>query len=139
MQRALVPVIGLAILLIATASAQAEKWVFPVSMKGVPFGKLEGGVMNPTSVESAAELKQVLGKALAATVDDRIDFSAYNLVMFQWQGSGHDQIDAVVANDMVTFQYKPGLTRDLRRHLEAFAVKKGVAWKVVRTKPLIAR
>jgi hypothetical protein len=99
-------------------------------MEGIDRDEHRGRATEPRSARSTAELEELLGEAVAAKFKGRIDFATHDFVLFQWAGSGQDKIIAVVNDDTVIFQYKRGLTRDLRRHRQAFAVKKGMGWKV---------
>ncbi len=110
--------------------AQAEKLVLPVSMAGVERDGHRGKATAPRSAKSLEELRSLLGKEAAKKLSDRIDFATHDFVLFQWAGSGQDKITAGVEGERVIFNYKRGRTRDLRRHRQAFAVKKGLAWKV---------
>jgi hypothetical protein len=114
----------------AVTTAHAEKLVLPVSMEGIDRDEHRGKATEPRSAKSTAELEELLGEAVAAKFKGRIDFATHDFVLFQWAGSGQDRIIAVVNDDTVIFQYKRGRTRDLRRHRQAFAVKKGMGWKV---------
>lgn len=109
-----------------------EKLVLRVSMAGVSADWQREKATKPRTAKSMEELKKLLGESNAKKLESRIDCGTHDFVLFQWAGSGQDKIKAVVKKDKdaVVFQYQRGLTRDLRRHRVAFAVKKGTEWKV---------
>ena len=107
--------------------------VSSVSLEGVEWNPEHNtGKTTPLTIKTETELKKLLGEADAAKVKDRIDFAKDNLVLFQWSGSGRDKVVAVVEEKVVVFQVQQGLTKDLRRHRLAFAVKKGTDWKIAK-------
>lgn len=116
--------------LMFASTAAAEKLVVPVSLEGIEYDSHRGRPTEPRSAKTAEELEKLVGEEGAAKLKERFDISSHDFVLFQWAGSGQDSISAVVEEGAVVFQYKRGLTRDLRQHRNAFAVKKGVAWKV---------
>ena len=126
----LLTAVAILVALSIAPTAYAEKLVLPVSMEGIASDGHRARATEPRSAKSMAELKESLGETAAAKLKSRIDFATHDFVLFQWAGSGQDKITAVVNGDTVIFQYKRGRTRDLRRHREAFAVKKAMEWKV---------
>lgn len=92
-----------------------------------------GRVNNPKTITSEKELAKALPKEVAATLAKQVDFSKQEIIYFAWGGSGRDTLGAKVVSEKegkIVFDYKPGLTRDLRSHHHFFAVRKGTKWKV---------
>lgn len=97
--------------------------------------KIEGArgrANQPTVVEKQEELEKALGnKETAEKIAKLVDFSKEKVVVFRWSGSGQDKITASEKEGEVVFQYKPGLTRDLRPHGLVFSIKKDAKFQVV--------
>ena len=63
----------------------------------------------------------------------KMDFKKQIVLIFAWQGSGQDKLSYTVAEsfpEQITFSRKPGLTRDLRQHVQVFALRSNVKWSV---------
>jgi len=61
------------------------------------------------------------------------DFDHQFALVFAWRGSGQDQMEYSVLEsfpEQVVFNYKPGRTRDLRSHVQVFALRSNVKWKM---------
>jgi hypothetical protein len=89
---------------------------------------------EPLKLTSAGDAKLSPLSALGANL--KADFKAEYVLLFQWQGSGKDQLSsAAVTKDgktTVTFTRKAGATEDLRQHSKAFILPAGTEWKVAK-------
>lgn len=87
----------------------------------------------PIVIKSLADAKPYFDEKALAELDKQMDFDRQVLVVFAWRGSGQDKHNYDVAESMpeqVTFRYTPGLTRDLRAHAAAYALRADVTWSV---------
>lgn len=89
-------------------------------------GFVKGAVVTmPTEINSPDELKKI---SLAADeiekIQKQVDFKVVKVILFQWSGSGMDELTAVVDKENVIFHYKRGLTKDLRSHAKVFMIPK---------------
>jgi hypothetical protein len=106
-----------------------------VAAEGITVAVKGGTAQKPVVVHNAKELAKVVTKE-----DDQkklqklVNFRKQDLLVFAWSGSGGDKITYETKKGTkgteVVFHYKRGLTRDLRRHTQMYAVKKGISWKV---------
>ena len=106
-----------------------------LKIKGLGAGFREGRFREkPQEIKSSDDLEkafpnEVVRKQVAAAVD----FKTQTLLLFKWSGSGQDQLTFKVekanSGKSVVFQYKAGLTRDLRGHAYLYAIKTGVTYK----------
>ena len=94
----------------------------------------ESTLREPLKLTSAGDLKLSPLSALGSNL--KADFKTEYVLLFQWQGSGKDQLaSAAVTKDgktTVTFTLKPGATDDLRPHSKAFILPAGAEWKVAK-------
>ncbi len=94
----------------------------------------ESKLNEPLKLTSAGDLKLSPLGALGSNV--KADLKTEYVLLFQWQGSGKDQLaSAAVTKDgktTVTFTRKPGATDDLRQHSKAFILPAGAEWKVAK-------
>ena len=63
-------------------------------------------------------------------VEKQMSFETHRVILFQWAGSGQDELVSTVNDGVVTFHYTRGRTRDLRQHLKAFAINRLMTWTV---------
>ncbi len=99
----------------------------------VDFNK-DATLGEPLKLTSAGDLKlsplAVLGSNLKA------DFKTDYVLLFQWQGSGKDQLASAAetkdGKTTFTFTRKPGATEDLRQHSKAFILPAGAVWKLAK-------
>jgi hypothetical protein len=71
------------------------------------------------------------GKAVEDRLDREINFNKQKLLVFAWSGSGGDKLGYKINNKReVLFQFQPGMTKDLRLHLELFALDKSAKYRV---------
>ena len=131
-------VLMIAVFLVTTGAA-AEP-----DAKIAPIQKIEG-VQAKQSIFEAASLKEPL---VTRTVEDarghfddanlkalteKVDFAQQIVLVFAWRGSGQDRLESRVAEsypEQVTFSLTPGRTRDLRSHVEIYALRSNVKWAV---------
>ena len=99
----------------------------------IDFNK-DAVVGEPLKLTSAGDLKLSPLEPLAGKL--KVDFKTECVVLFQWQGSGKDQLATSVetkdGKTTTTFTLKKGATDDLRQHSRAFVLPSGAAWKVVK-------
>lgn len=96
-----------------------------------PNGK--GRAAKPTGIANAEELAKAFPDAKVRDgIAKQVDFARQQLVYFSWSGSGQDKIAAKEGEkkDEIVFEYKRGLTRDLRRHHKLYLLPKDATWKV---------
>ena len=134
--------IVLPLILFAVAATADERPAPPAPLvkeiTGIPLphkADFSGSVEKPAVItDEAALAKHFPDDKTRAKLAELVDFDKQHLLLFQWSGSGGDRLTArVEASDseqVIIFDYTPGLTRDLRQHAKLFAVTKGIAWKV---------
>ena len=99
-------------------------------VKGLTPGK-PGGATKPTKVSNAEELEKLVpAKENRDELLKKVDLKKQYLLVFAWAGSGGDRLSHKLDKNEVTFSYKRGLTRDLRRHLKVYALAKDTKYKV---------
>lgn len=88
---------------------------------------------QPLVLGSEKEASEYLAEDELAKLKKEVDFTEQIVLLFAWRGSGRDQLSFVVKEsfpEQVTFQFKAGLTRDLREHVHVYAVRANVKWDV---------
>jgi len=103
--------------------------------KGVPRMLERGTVDKPMILASAAELaKAIPVEEVQTRIKKEVDFAKVKVLFFAWSGSGGDKLTPTVEKSEkgpeILFQYKRGLTLDLRPHVHLFAIPKDATWKV---------
>jgi len=66
---------------------------------------------------------------------EKVEFDEQVVLVFAWRGSGQDKLTYEVAEsfpEQITFNIKPGRTKDLRPHIHIFALRSNVKWSVGR-------
>ena len=87
---------------------------------------------KPAIARTVAELKKILGKEEGAAVAKQVDFDKQYCVLFAWAGSGRDRLTYKVTYEKVDgdkkpsirFEFRAGLTRDLRGHTHFYGFAK---------------
>ena len=123
-------VIGFGVMMSALALVSGDKLVHPLVVKGPLALKMHGNVYTPHSAKSKKEATILLGPQQAENIQQQMNFETHIVLLFQWAGSGQDTLVSTVDDGVVTFHYTRGRTRDLRQHLQAFAVDRRMAWEV---------
>ncbi|MFO0823197.1 MAG: hypothetical protein U0792_08760 [Gemmataceae bacterium] len=124
--------IALVLCLGTLAIAEEKSVVREIPTKDLKLGAPERGrATEPTTIASAEDLaKSPLLKDAAEAIGKQVDFKAEKLLVFAWAGSGQDKITLTAkekdGKKVLTLEYTPGLTRDLRRHVKLFAVPKDI-------------
>jgi hypothetical protein len=120
----------------APDSPPAESPPVVVEIKPAPFapGLKIGRFGKPVEIGSAEALKELnLDEQRQKKLQEQVNFDQQTLLVFAWSGSGQDRIQ-FESNDEspveIVFTRKPGRTRDLRRHVRAFAIPKEAKWSV---------
>lgn len=96
---------------------------------------IKGAVVGePLKLTTAADLKLSPLEPLGSNL--KVDFKSECVLLFQWQGSGQDQlVPETTSKDgktVFTFTLKAGATDDLRQHSRAFVLPAGAEWKVAK-------
>jgi hypothetical protein len=108
-----------------------DERVQPLQLNGPLYSKIRGNVLKPQLLESVEDVANLLGSQSASVIKQQMQFETHGVLVFQWSGSGHDSLVIKTVNDhMATFQYTRGRTRDLRQHVQAFALDKRIVWNV---------
>ncbi len=123
-------VIGFGVLLSLLVLASGDKLVQPLVVKGPPAIKRRGNVLVPHSADSKKEVVGLLGLQQAENIEKQMSFETHRVLLFQWAGSGQDTLVSTIHDGVATFQYTRGRTRDLRQHLQAYAVDRQMVWEV---------
>lgn len=97
----------------------------------LPQDLTRGGFDKPIVIDSDRELRKVLkDNAVQERLDREVNINKQKLLVFAWSGSGGDKLDYKVEKKKVVFQFKPGMTKDLRQHIELFALDKDAKYRV---------
>ena len=108
-----------------------DERVRPLQLKVSLHSEIRGDIFKPRFLESVEDVVNLLGRQSAVAIDQQMQFETHGVLVFQWSGSGHDSLVIKTVNDhMATFQYTRGRTRDLRQHVQAFALDKRIVWNV---------
>jgi len=102
---------------------------------GVPRVLDRGDVSKPTLITNTEELaKAIPVEAVQERLKKEVDFTTQQVLFFAWSGSGGDKLTYTVEKGKkgpeVIFQYRSGLTKDLRSHVRLFVLPKDATWKV---------
>jgi hypothetical protein len=118
---------------------ERDRLVREIDLKGLGRDDLSqdltrGGFDKPTVIDSDSELRKLFKDKKDKEAQDRLDkavnFKEQKLLVFAWSGSGGDKLGYEVDNKEVLFQFKPGMTKDLRQHVELFALDKDAKYRV---------
>ena len=123
-------VIGFGVMMSALALVSGDKLVQPLVVKGPLALEMHGNVYTPRSAKSKKEATILLGPQQTENIQQQMNFETHIVLLFQWAGSGQDTLVSTVDDAVVTFHYTRGRTRDLRQHLQAFAVDRRTVWEV---------
>jgi hypothetical protein len=135
--------------MVAALSAEDPPPLFQ-ELKGLNVPGVKPGsskVDKPLEINKRKDLKTIFGKGKdMMMLRKSIDFDKQSVLLFRWNGSGKDGLNAKVEPNLkdktkprVTFQYVPGLTEDLRFHFKVFALPKDAKWEVSSNKPAVAK
>lgn len=93
-------------------------------------------VGKPTEITSAEQLEKTFPmKEVVEAVKKEVDFDKQKLLFFAWSGSGQDKLTIGDTSDgAMTFNYRGGLTRELRAHFRLFAIPKDLKWSLAKGK-----
>lgn len=119
------------------AGEKTIKVIQEVTLKydNASFGKLKkvATVAKPLLIEDDATAAKYFSKDEIAKITKKVDFKTQKLVVFAWSGSGGDKLEIMVLEsypEQVRFSLTRGRTRDLRRHLKLYALRKNVTYSV---------
>lgn len=83
-------------------------------------------IEKPIVLREKAALDEYFSAASSAQIAEQVDFGKYAVVLFLWQGSGQDRLEYTIEEShpvAIKYRYKRGLTRDLRRHAQAYIIR----------------
>ncbi len=83
-------------------------------------------IEKPVILRNKEALDEYFSAAHSAQIAEQIDFKKHAVVLFLWQGSGQDRLDYSVEEShpvTIKFRYQRGLSRDLRRHAQAYIIR----------------
>ena len=111
--------------------------VIELDPESVPAGDMKPGqAEKPTVIERKMELEALFSDAKAMEVLTKaVDFKSQKLVVFNWAGSGRDDVYVAVDTDddgkeSIRFGYRRGMTRDLRPHRRLYVIPADQEWTV---------
>ena len=96
-----------------------ERW--KVAKRGVPL-----------TFHSKSEVTKYFAEPQLKLLLKKVDFQKQILLVFAWRGSGQDKMTYTIAEsspEQIAFKILPGRTRDLRPHLNIYAIRKNVKIK----------
>lgn len=127
--------VGLCVLFLAASTGKADELAPPIQrVKNVTpkAGALAAAVWNkPVVIRSDEDAAKYFGEDALATLRKQVDFKKQIVLVFAWKGSGQDRLEYAVAEsfpEQIFFSLKPGKTRDLRSHVEVYALRSNVKW-----------
>lgn len=120
--------------LAANEQAASVKPIVPVT-KVAPKAKVfeKSTRKKPLVLKSEKDAAKYFTKPALKKLQAKVDFEKQIVLVFAWKGSGQDKMTFDVAEsdpEQVTFQYRPGRTRDLRPHVKVYALRSNVKWSV---------
>ena len=86
----------------------------------------------PQTLHSKSEAAKYFAEPQLKLLLKKVDFQKQTLLVFAWRGSGQDKMTYTIAEsfpEQITFKILPGRTRDLRPHLNIYAIRKNVKIK----------
>lgn len=114
--------------------AYPQNPIVPISKKPLNLEFRESSWNKPLELKSVESVEKIFGKENTQAISRDIDFQKQYVVVFFWRGSGGDKLNYTIAEsnpEKITFSIKRGFTRDLREHVQAFALRNNVSWKVL--------
>ena len=119
------------VIIFSLALFTGDERVRPLQLKVSLHSEIHGDIFKPRFLESVEDVVNLLGRQSAVAIDQQIQFETHGVLVFQWSGSGHDTLVLkTVHDDVATFKYTRGRTRDLRQHVQAFVLDKRIGWNV---------
>jgi len=88
---------------------------------------------EPLVLHNLEKAREYFEEGALKAIAEKVDFTQQVVLVFAWRGSGQDRLESIVAEsypEQVTFTLVPGRTRDLRPHVEIYALRSNVKWKV---------
>lgn len=88
---------------------------------------------EPLVIRTTEDARAHFDDANLKVLTEKVDFAHQIILVFAWRGSGQDRLEAQIAEsfpEQITFRLIPGRTRDLRPHLEIYALRSNVKWSV---------
>ncbi len=123
--------ISFGVLISAQVLASGDAMSQPLELKCPLITKARGNVLSPYTANSKDEVATLLGFQQAEEIEKQMSFETHRVLLFQWAGSGQDTLVSTVRDGVATFRYTRGRTRDLRQHVQAFAINRRMTWNVI--------
>lgn len=111
----------------AAAAVHAQEPIVRLDAK--PKKPVFGAWNKPMVLRSAGDAEKVFDKDALAALSKKVDFKKQFVLVFAWFGSGGDKLEYTIAEsfpEQITFSLKPGLTDDIRPHVQVFALRSNV-------------
>jgi hypothetical protein len=106
--------------------------VKPLELESPVRTTLFGDITKPKRLTTLRETSDMLGTECAKSIWTQMLFKDYDVLLFEWSGSGQDELIIHDIEDGVCiFEYKRGRTRDLRRHTKAFSIPVKMDWEIL--------
>jgi hypothetical protein len=131
------PIPFLLVALFASTALAAKPAETP-ALQELPNLETKEAVFKASSATKPIVLKTEKEAADYFTADEltklgkrHVDFKDQIILIFAWQGSGQDKLSYSIAEsfpEQITFTYAPGRTKDLRSHIQIFALRANVTW-----------
>jgi hypothetical protein len=89
------------------------------------------GATKPITLKTATDAATYFAPAELAKLTKQVDFNSQIVLLFAWQGSGQDKLDYTIAEsfpEQIKFTFTPGRTKDLRQHIQIYALRNNVTW-----------
>ena len=123
-----------AVLVLVAGNSFGQDPILPLKLM-VPRPAVKEVAWNkPLEVKSMEKAEELFGKEGARGIGKEVDFTRQYLLVFLWQGSGGDKLNFTVAEsnpEQISFSMKRGMTRDLRQHMQIYALRANVTWKIM--------
>lgn len=87
---------------------------------------------KPLVLKTRKAAAEIFGKEEMAKLEKKVNFKHQIVLVFAWRGSGQDDLQLIVEEsspEKVQIAYQRGRTRDLRSHLQVYALRNDVTWK----------
>ena len=104
---------------------------FKASGSSKPLAFKASGSAKPLALKTEKDAADYFAADELAKLTKQVDFKTQIVLLFAWQGSGQDKINFAVAEsypEQISFTYTPGRTKDLRQHIQIYALRSNVVW-----------
>lgn len=122
---------------------QSDPLVKPIELESHVRTVLFGDITKPKRLTTLKEASDTLGATCANALCNQIKFETHDILLFEWSGSGRDEIiiysirqsdlsPLMGGGGMCIFKYERGRTRDARQHTQAFSIPNDMSYKVMK-------